>query len=486
MTGPGRWRPTGVSLVTLCAWSLLGSAALSAQAPPPAPTHQNVLLIVADDVGVDRVAAYGESPTAGPTTALDTIAQYGVVFRNAYANPVCSPSRAMLLTGRYGLRTGVGGNVQWGGGDAYELSPEEDSLPKRLADTHRTAAVGKWHLGSDMGSGYVHPTLLGFEYFSGSKMQLGGLTSPPTAYYGWEKNVATQAGAVQFQRIAYSTSDHVDDVLSIVDTLGEDEPWFIQLSFNAAHTPFHVPPDDLTTIKATEASSAALKHRAAVEAMDVEIRRLLMSLPVSVLANTWVIFVADNGTPGPAISDPALRAKGKGTMYESGIRVPLIVLGPGVVDPGRQVRALVNTTDIFTTVLQMAGIPGAAQHLPSDSVSLMPYLTDPTAAPQREWAYSELFLPNGPGPYIERRRVVRNERFKLLEIAREGVRHRAMFDLKDDPTESTDLLMNGTPPENRVEVFYELLELMSNIACSSPPGDDDSTRPPLSTRPTLP
>jgi arylsulfatase A-like enzyme len=223
-----------------------------------------------------------------------------------------------------------------------------------------------------------------------------------------------------------------------------------------------------------------------VEAMDVEIRRLLMSLPVSVLANTWVIFVADNGTPGPAISDPALRAKGKGTMYESGIRVPLIVMGPGVVDPGREVRALVNTTDIFTTVLQMAGIPGAAQHLPSDSVSLMPYLTDPTAAPQREWAYSELFLPNGPGPYIERRRVVRNERFKLLEIAREGFRHRAMFDLKDDPTESTDLLVNGMPPANRVEVFYELLELMSNIVSSSPPGDDDSTRPPLSTRPTLP
>jgi arylsulfatase B len=482
MTGtgpcPGPWRRSGVSLVALCTWSLFGpTSAVPAQAS--APTHQNVLLIVADDVGVDRVAVYGESPTAGPTTALDLLAQYGVMFRNTYANPVCSPSRATLLTGRYGSQTGVGGNVQWGGSDPWELRTTETTLPHLLAETHRTAAVGKWHLGSDVGGSYMHPMRLGFEYFTGSKNQLGGITSPPEAYYTWEKNVASQAGSVQFDQVAYSTTDHVDDTLAIIDVVGS-EPWFIQLSFNAAHTPFHVPPDDLTTIKATEASSPALKHRAAVEAMDAEIRRLIMNIPVDVLANTWIIFVADNGTPGPAISDPAQRNKGKGTLFEGGIRVPLIVVGPGVVDPGREVQALVNTTDLFATILEMAGVPASPADRPDESVSLMPYQQATAAPALRRWVYSELFLPNGFGPYTERRRMVRDGRYKLVEILKGGDRHRAMFDLLVDPNESVDLLGHGIPAATDFETFYALLEIMTQQGAK--PQDDEVTPPPPGTR----
>ncbi len=441
----------------------------------PPQIRDNILLIVADDVGLDRVESFGTSPTAGPTPTLDLLAKYGVKFSRAYANPVCSPTRATLLTGRHGFRTGIGTNVNFDNGQTYELPLSELTLAEALTPKYRTAALGKWHLGVTLGEGYQHPIASGFEVFSGSIEQLGGINSPASVYFGWEKNVASGAGALQFSSISYSTTEHVDDALEVIQGFGTD-PWFMQLAFNAAHTPFHAPPEGLTTIKANSASYVAIKHRAMVEAMDSEIDRLLMNLDPDVLAHTWIIFVADNGTHGRAVSDVSLLNKSKGTIFEGGVKVPLIVMGPGIVGRGRSIDALVNTTDLFATILEMAGVVLPPEDRPEDSISLMPYLLDTAQAPLRAAAYSELFTPNGLGPPTTSIRAAIGPRYKLVELqSGTGLPLRAMFDLSLDSHETVNLLATGIP----AALFEEYATLASVLASMSQSGSSPPYADPL-------
>ena len=449
----------------------LGALVLGGLLAAPLTAQDNVLLIVADDMGVDRVAAYGQSPTAGPTPALDTLAQYGVLFESAYANPICSPTRATILTGRYGFRTGIGTNVSWEGTDAqtFELAAGEVSLADHLTTTHRTAVVGKWHLGSERGLGRLHPTSSGFDLFVGNNQNLGGIPSPPSVYFDWQKTVtASPSVSFQIQSHTYTTTDNVDDALDLIHAA--TDPWFLWLSFNAAHAPFHVPPPHLTTLNVDDDSSDQRKHRAAVEAMDTEIERLLLTMPKDVLERTWVVFVGDNGTQGQALTNQALANQAKGTLYEMGVHVPLIVAGPGVEAPGRRVSGLVNTTDLFSTILDMAGHTWV-EH-PMDSVSLMPYLEDPTQEPLRDWVYTEIFEPNGPGPYTEVQRAVRDERYKLVHIDRHGVELWGLFDLLRDPTESENLIGGHGLAPPYWEPFAELAGVMAQL------GGTDGPRPP--------
>ena len=145
---------------------LLGVAA-------PVSARDNFLVIVADDLGVDMVGVYsddvayghpGEGADPGPTPRLDLLAQGGVLFRNAYTNSMCAPTRAQIMTGRHGLRTGIGVP-----GGAF-LTLSETTLPELLSATHHSAAIGKWHLG---GNDADHPIDQGFEYYAGA------LTNPP-------------------------------------------------------------------------------------------------------------------------------------------------------------------------------------------------------------------------------------------------------------------------------------------------------------------
>jgi len=442
----------------------------------PVLAQDNVLLIVADDVGVDRIGAYNESPTAGPTPTIDLLARYGVLFRNAYASPICSPTRASLLTGRYGFRTGVGTNIAWEAPDAgaFELSPAELTLSDLLAPTHNTVVVGKWHLGTSLGSGPLHAMACGFEQFIGSPENLGSVVSPPSVFFDWQKIVTTQHSLVSKHIHAYASTENVDDALELIERY-DDDPWFVWLSFNAAHTPYHVPPAGLTTLHASASSSPALMHRAAVEAMDHEIGRLLLEIPRDTLARTWVIFLGDNGTPGPAMSNQALVNKAKGTLYESGVNVPLIIAGPGVVAPGRSVEGLVNTTDLFSTVVDMAGAAVPVDGQPRDSVSLMPYLQHPDQPALRSWVYFELFEPNGPGPYTVMQRGIRDERFKLVHLAGPEGSVYGFYDLVADPLEEHNLCSSYGLPAQYWQAFERLAVPFGSLV----PGSPEPPRPPV-------
>ena len=176
-----------------------------------------------------------------------------------------------------------------------------------------------------------------------------------------------------------------------------------------------------------------------VEAMDHELGRLLTSLGAERLAGTHVIVVGDNGSQNDVTEEPFIAGHGKGTLFEGGVRVPLIVAGPAVATVGAECRALVNSVDLFATCFELGGatkpLPANAE-FPRDSISLVPYLKDPSHKSLRQTIYSERFSLNHT--VRDWRRAIRNSRFKLFINIDNGVEH--FFDLERDPFEQTNLI----------------------------------------------
>jgi arylsulfatase A-like enzyme len=381
-------------------------APLAAAAPPagdggkgdPGGTGPpNVLVLVADDLGVEILASYGAQPGQPPTPVLDQLALDGVRFASAWAAPICTPSRAALQTGRYALRTGMGSLV--GGIKDLDLGPyglplAEVTLPELLSlgapGVWSTACIGKWHLGSvDVGA-ELAPNVAGYDHFAGT---LGNFQNPES-YTSWERVV----DGVAANETAYATSVQVDDALAWIAQA--DGPWLCVVNFTAPHLPFHEPPAGLHTRDLSGAGPPALDPRpyyeAMVEAMDTEIGRLLAGLG-SAAADTTVIFLADNGTPSKAASAPLDGQHAKGSFFEGGVHVPLIVRGPQVAVPGAVCDALVDVTDVWATVADVAAIDPAAVLAPTvklDGVSLLPYLAQPDLASQKPFVFTEMFRPN--------------------------------------------------------------------------------------------
>jgi arylsulfatase A-like enzyme len=413
--------------------------------PPP-----NVLLIIADDLGVDRVAAYGEHPDPGNTPVIDQLAADGVLFRNAWGNPVCSASRAALLTGRYSFRTGIGSGIP--DGAAWELSVDEVSIPDILPPAYRSAAVGKWHLSGSGGTYEDHPRLLGFEHHHGP---LANLVGADHDYFNWPKNVDGVVG----MSTTYATTDAVDEALALIEEFSagpEPEPWFMWLAFNASHWPFHHPPDELHSFELPpHIGIEPVFMKAMTEAMDTEIGRLLDAMDPAVKANTVIIFVGDNGTMLFATEPPFIPEQSKNTIFEGGINVPLIVSGRGVA-PGMECDALVNTTDIFATVAELVGAVSHAE----DSVSMVPYFTDPSLS-LRPWVYAELFEPEHTVLNDVRARTVRDRRYKLHRML--GAPADALYNLEADPFEQTDLLADGLLLPAEQAVYAKLSQVLTQL-----------------------
>jgi arylsulfatase A-like enzyme len=429
-------QPRGLRGFVGCALALALGIALAAAAP--ARARDNFLIVVGDDLGVDKVGVYsrddlyghpGEGANPPPTPTIDGLAAEGVLFRNAYANPACTPTRAAALTGRHGFRTGIGGV----GG---ELPTGERILPELVAATHANAALGKWHLGPNGDAD--HPNDSGFDYYAGA---LGGGVGD---YTSWQKT--TQGVTVQGHPV-YATSDSVDEAIAAIAGFGAN-PWFVWLAFNAPHTPFHAPPPALhTQTLSGDPDDTPIDHyAAAVEALDTELARLLASIPQDVLDDTTIIFFGDNGTPRQAVEAPFDPNRAKGSVYEGGVNVPLIVKGPHVpvANRGSESLALVGTVDLFATVADIVGVFSAAQ----DSLSLLPYLQDPALPTRaiRHYAYTEIFSPDGFGPYDDQRQALRDDQYKL--IRRDGV-DAELFDLIADPPESMNLLDAALTPDQQ-------------------------------------
>lgn len=402
----------------------------------------NVLLVLADDFGIDMFQPYGVHPTPALTPNLDALVSEGVLFEYFYSLPSCSPTRAAVLTGRMPFRCGIGKPIdQWL--PEHALALEERTLAEVLKDgsptSVATSAIGKWHLGSESVGGASHANLQGFDWFEGT---LGNLMFGST-YFGHQK---VTNGVVEPSR-TYVTSEQVDDALERIAAM--PQPWFLYLGFNAPHTPLHAPPENLHTqqLSGVPADTPNDHYRAMLEAMDRELGRLLAGIPEEIRANTTVVFLGDNGTPANVMVAPSIPGNSKGSVYEGGVRVPLVVAGKHVDAPGTRCGALVQAVDLFPTVVELMGAnlaQGVGDSRPIDGVSIVPYLSDPTRASLREYAVSERFSPNGFDAYTSYGAMVRDARWKL--VRRDG-QPDALFDMQGVVLEGDNLNDGDMTPE---------------------------------------
>ncbi len=421
-------------LVLACLWF-----ACVAHAVP-----QNILLIIADDYGADSSSLYN-STNAGaslpPTPNLAALATNGVVFRNAYANPVCSPTRACLITGRYSFRTGVGDVIL--GPGSTTLTAAELTLPEVFAANpalnYQLAHFGKWHLNNQANS----PTTIG-----GWPTYAGSLVGAVASYTNWTKTT----NGTSFTTTNYATTDVVNDAVAWI-AARTNQPWFAWVAFNAPHTPLHKPPNALaphyTGLSGTQMNinnNPRPYYEAMVEAMDSELGRLLAAVNRT---DTHIIFLGDNGTTSQVIQSPYSSGKAKDTIYEGGVKVPMVVAGPAVVQPGRTNDTLVHAVDVFATILAMAGISNAATLTANtiDSQSFLPALT--STSNLTRYAFAEKF---GTNVAADDGRALRNAQFKLLSFDGGNTE---FYDLLVDPAEKTNLL-SGALTATQQGNYYSL------------------------------
>ena len=406
----------------------------------------NILILIADDMGVESSPCFDG---AAPAPNLEAACANGVVFDQAWSSPVCSPTRAGVLTGRHSFRTGVGTLVN-SRSNGQALSTDEVTLPRALdlADTgYATASFGKWHLGGDENA----PNELGWDHFSG--VLSGGIRS----YFNWSE--VTNGTTTQHEDY-YATTANVDGARDWIEA--QDGPWLTWIGFNAPHTPFHVPPEDLHSFDLVDDGAAIDAnplpyYQASIEAMDSEIGRLL---EVVDLDNTVVIFMGDNGTP-LAVSSFA-RGEAKGSLQEGGVHVPMFAWGAGV-ESGVRSDALVGTIDVFATALDLAGVDLGSPDvgLPViDSISFAGVL-DGSSSGERTLMLSEHFgadvRDNQGGA------TIRDEQYKLTSLSNGSL---FLSDLVADPNGETRIGSNEGTAEERAA--FERLSAALNGWTSDP------------------
>lgn len=423
-----------LTMACLAALAAYATAVAADDTASPVVDRPNILVLLLDDVGVDKIGVYGEHPDAPPTPNIDHLASTGVLFRRVWSNPNCSPTRASLLTGRYAFRHGIGQAITYDG-ISPPLSLDETLIPEVIP--YRSAALGKWHLMTKvMPASLEHPLNSGFDVTAGAPAQVDSLPGS-SSYEEWIKNVD---GTLVFTT-TYATTDTADDTITAMHALLE--PWFVYSCFNAAHKPLHVPPAELHT-QGTPVDDLG-KYDAMVEALDTEIGRILDAVDPT---DTVVILLGDNGTIPDATTPPFDPDHAKSTPYEGGVRVPLVIAGPGV---GRgECRALVQVQDLFPTIIRLAG----EEPPPNDGVALQPYLRDPTRPSLREWIFTERFKPNGnPSTASLYDRAIRDGRYKIVKRKPGNVTE--FFDLAADQFEQTNLL--DAPLDPREQQHFDAL-----------------------------
>jgi len=408
--------------VTSAATVIVVAAATSASKP-------NILLIIADDQGLDASAQYSLSNDLPNTPTIDALAAKGITFDNAWATPACTTTRGSIITGQHGVNSGISFVPAIMDSSTNTLQRYLKSLPN--SSDYQTAVIGKWHLGG-ANPDLSHPIDSGVDYYAGT------ITGTLSDYYNW---TLTQDGQ-QTTSTEYHTSKITDLAIDWLATQNQqDNPWFLWLAYVAPHSPFHLPPTNLQNrsgLTGTQADIDANKrdyYLAAIEAMDTEIGRLLDSLPQDKRDNTLIIYIGDNGTPAAVIDTSVYdRNHSKNTLYEGGIRIPMVVSGKGVTRQNVHESALVNTTDFYAT---FASFVGNNIEQINDSYSFLDLLTTANSAP-RSYNYSEFESSKEGEPTGW---VIRDLNNKLIEYA-DGSQE--LYKVSEDINESNDLLLTNT------------------------------------------
>lgn len=357
------------------------SEAFAIAQPQPAAQPANILFIISDDQGLDASSQYPYSSDTPNTPNLDRLAAEGVVFDNLWVTPACTTTRATILTGKHGVNSGV----------SYvpaALDSDTQTLAKYLKSDelefpYSTAAFGKWHLGGGRNIEPLHPNNSGFDHFAGNLANIDD-------YYNWELTVNGQQSISD----SYHTTEITDRAISWISE--QTSPWFVWLAYQAPHSPFHLPPQQLHQRSQLSGTSEDISDNpreyflAAIDAIDAEVGRLIRSLDAQVLDNTVIVYIGDNGTPSRVIDPRVFQVDhGKSTLYEGGIRAPLIMSGKMVTRVGERETALVNATDLFTTLGQVAGLDTAQLYDSKSFFSLLSRENSANEQAARTSNYSE-------------------------------------------------------------------------------------------------
>ena len=412
-----------VSLATLL--GLTWTAAAAGQDDAASATTQgrkpNVVLIVADDLGYADVGCQGQSADVR-TPHIDSIAKSGVRFTNAYVSgPVCSPTRAALLTGRYQQRFGFEQNPKGQAEEkAFGLPLDEVTLPQQLKTAgYATGMFGKWHLGHGKG---MLPHERGFDEFFGFA---GGA-------HGYFKNAQPQTGNNAIQRngtpvgeTEYLTDAFTREAVSFVER-NKDKPFFLYLPYNAPHSPMQAPEKYLARFP-DEKDPKRRAFLAMLSAADDGVGRVLATLrDLKLDEDTLVIFMSDNG--GPTFGNSSLNTPfrgGKGETLEGGVRVPFMMRWSGRLPAGKVDDRVIVQFDLFPTILALAGVDVPRDRV-IDGKNLIPYLV----AGNNQVIHESLFWRFGP------RRGMRFGNWKLQWNGDETPR---LYDLANDVGEVADL-----------------------------------------------
>ncbi|WP_435019141.1 arylsulfatase B [Tundrisphaera sp. TA3] len=357
--GPGRV----VALVATLLVSL-GAAAPSADAPRP-----HIVMILADDLGWADVGWHGPDIK---TPNLDALASGGAKLEHFYVQPLCSPTRAALMTGRYPMRHGlqVGVVRPWA---SHGLPLDERTLPSALKQAgYETAICGKWHLGHSRVE-YL-PTRRGFDHQYGHyNGAIDYFTHERDGGFDWHRDDKVNRDE------GYSTDLLANEAAKLVETHDVSRPLFLYLPFNAVHSPHQVPPRYKEPYAALPEPRRTYAGMTA--AMDEAIGRVVAALDKKgIRENTLILFSSDNGGPdaGRVSSNGPLHGE-KGTLYDGGVRVPAFANWPGKIKPNTVVDNALHMVDIYPTLLKLAGAP-AEQTLPIDGRDAWPAISGEKAA----------------------------------------------------------------------------------------------------------
>ncbi len=446
----------------------------------------NVVFILVDDLGWIDLGCQGSRFYRTPN--IDRLARSAMRFTDAYAAcPVCSPTRASIMTGKHPARLDI---TDWipgqdpknrellGPEDSHRLSLSETTLAEALkSNGYKTFFAGKWHLGSE---GHF-PEDQGFDINKGGHHK----GSPPGGYYAPYKNPKLDNGPDG----EYLPDRLTDESIRFMEQNSGD-PFFLFLSFYTVHTPIQA---CKRLIEKNKRRAAALKHRgpksieeregvtklrqdnaayaSMVEAMDENVGRLVSRIDELGLADdTIIVFTSDNGglstlkRANSPTSNAPLRA-GKGWCYEGGIRVPLIISAPGVVGKGKRCDFPVTSADLYPTILELAGLrPMPEQH--RDGLSLVPLLKGGTA-PDREAIYWH--YPHYHGSMWTPGAAIRAGDWKLIEFYEED--RFELYNLEKDLGEKKDL--SKKKPEKAKLLLDMLHRWQSDVGAKMPRPNPD-------------
>ncbi|MFA7668023.1 MAG: sulfatase-like hydrolase/transferase [Burkholderiaceae bacterium] len=451
---------------------------------PPTASSPNILFVIMDDVGIDQMTSFGYGGATPPRMPnMDAVAAAGLRFRNTWAMPECSPSRAAFFLGQYPLRTNILQAIGPSDLAVSHVSPYATTAPKLLKKAnYESGLFGKYHLGGPENNPAINsgPSVLGWDYFYGWVGGLpgsvdstaGGVGSSgqytcgyvPSADAGGanfgacyqpdescteihalvgqdpaglqcldsggifapRQSCGSRPSSIDFTQLngyyvsplviiedghveevpltdprsrRYRTRIETDAAIEWINSRPADRPWMATVSYSAAHTPWQPPPGDLTPghgsgvvndLDCTDFSAGRVVQNRMTEALDTEFGRLLVEIGMATrgqdgsliydpaASNTVIVIAGDNGTLATAVKQPFVAGQAKGTTYQTGVWAPLIIAGPQVEQPGREVEHMLNMVDLFQFFGELAGIDVHEETTRTvDSASVLPYLTHP-------------------------------------------------------------------------------------------------------------